>query len=1432
MKLKDMGKSLRILHFSDFHLNGEKVQQASHILDFMIKALSEINKEKNIDVIIFSGDFLDKGGEGFHYDILNGLNIFKESVLNRLSTSLGIALSRIIFTPGNHDIDRNKIDKYAEDGIEIRIKNSQDLINLIEERTSHVIDRCTLFKQFEKNYYENLDDVEYIHSDFNSEIIISINGLTVGFVSINTVWRCGMDDVNKIAMGINQLTENHINHKPLDLKIAVTHYPIDHLKEFEKKDISNILANYYDLFFTGHTHRGDVQPLLSDQGNVVWAINAAGTLSNNIYEKDTHFKNAFQIIDYDKTNGCKVIRYLQAEYADFLPDKMYGENGILSCPILSQQQISFMSRQIEAHEKERRLEIFKSKIYPFITIKDFIETSPNLMSSEFITCPAIDRIKSQLIDQSQKTLRLMALSGMGKTRIIAEAFRGKNNVFYSRVCDCLKAIPAFIELNQSTTLIVDDCDKDSAIQIQKLIDESGKEIRLITVYRVLTSEEKSISAPILELKYEDTKIVIDGMIKKEDSLKDRPEIIEAIKERSGGIPYMALLMIDAYKKNQNLKIEKIDDILSILMDGGKRIEMNTSKSMEALSLFEPLGYKNNYSDEYDWVCNTPIIHHLHLDKENAKNTIDDTIREFLSRQLIEEDGPCIRIRPRPLAEWLTEKWLEKNGEIMPDIFEALNSTEDRLKRRLTEAMSRRFQEMTDSMFARKLYAKLNDTERGSFHNERVAFTEVGSRLLLSMSIVNPQVVSTNIFSLLNRNTNEWIKENIKDETRRNLIYTLERTASFSNAFKSSALALAKLANAENEDFGNNSTGIFNQLFHVFLSGTAANLEDRFSVILYLRENIKEYGDLVFSAINSALHSQGFSKISPSYQLPKDYAPLSEEIHVYWTRTIELLKDIVLENTAFLDKAAEIVSTHAFRLISYEPDLLFEVIDFISSRKDYDWPSMRESLSHIYYWKNMTDEIVKETLKYWMDKLEPKSFFGKLKIHIQDIYNGRTGHKSFEEETENFIQEMEPFAQDFINNKIYETQEFIEACTDNSYEWFWLIRAINPILQNKEKADQLIIGLSNSVQKLPTDTESRLILALLAQISDGASLVLLRDKWYAEGRFKITASLSGIIENKYESQYYHIKQGYLNKAYDNYCLNNYLEYKMTQGSSNDIVDFAIQMLDDNFDKIEIVYPYLIKRLKFHLKDIDENTIEKLEKLLIKYEFSDSTIALNRDVADLIKDLLEQYYLPEFAVRVHKLIVQTTTKIFLINSPFDHIYFSLLPKYEGVLLPIILKDLAADDERVLFYHAIRMDLGSGFGGGAGPLFQCDINRIKDLCLSISASLPIKLANMCPVYNYSADGKVSGLSDFFLWLCDQFGDSKEMLDSFSSNMGTFSYCGNEISTLFSSRIPLFEPLLSHPKETVRVWAQQQIKSLKAQHDYEKEKEDYRNAIYGRNS
>ena len=55
---------MRILHFSDFHLNGGMIQDAKHTLKYMFIAIEQIQEETPIDLVIFSGDILERGGEG------------------------------------------------------------------------------------------------------------------------------------------------------------------------------------------------------------------------------------------------------------------------------------------------------------------------------------------------------------------------------------------------------------------------------------------------------------------------------------------------------------------------------------------------------------------------------------------------------------------------------------------------------------------------------------------------------------------------------------------------------------------------------------------------------------------------------------------------------------------------------------------------------------------------------------------------------------------------------------------------------------------------------------------------------------------------------------------------------------------------------------------------------------------------------------------------------------------------------------------------------------------------------------------------------------------------------------------------------------------------------------------------------------------------
>jgi hypothetical protein len=78
-------------------------------------------------------------------------------------------------------------------------------------------------------------------------------------------------------------------------------------------------------------------------------------------------------------------------------------------------------------------------------------------------------------------------------------------------------------------------------------------------------------------------------------------------------------------------------------------------------------------------------------------------------------------------------------------------------------------------------------------------------------------------------SNQQLKA-IKGDTRRHIVWALEKIAFLEETFEKAALLLLSLAKAENETWGNNSTGQFMNLFSVFLADTVAGPGPRLQLL--------------------------------------------------------------------------------------------------------------------------------------------------------------------------------------------------------------------------------------------------------------------------------------------------------------------------------------------------------------------------------------------------------------------------------------------------------------------------------------------------------------------------------------------------------------------------------------------------------------------------
>ena len=229
-----------------------------------------------------------------------------------------------------------------------------------------------------------------------------------------------------------------------------------------------------------------------------------------------------------------------------------------------------------------------------------------------------------------------------------------------------------------------------------------------------------------------------------------------------------------------------------------------------------------------------------------------------------------------------------------------------------------------------------------------------------------------------------------------------------------------------------------------------------------------------------------------------------------------------------------------------------------------------------------------------------------------------------------------------------------------------------------------------------------------------------------------------------------------------------------------------------------------------------------ELLLKYDFRKSSVdAYN--VNSVVKDILESGDDVDFAVAYNKKLLRDINdyESFRVN---EHLYFTLLPQYQNYILSDVLEEIS--NKQSDFWYFGGKDLGSGDGFGAGPLFQCNIDTIKDVCLQKSQGcLPYRLAYLAPVFDYT-DMEEPSFSKFFYWLLEHFDDFKEqeiILSEFSSNMGSYSWVGS-IIPLLEKKISCFRKLECNTNSLVKKWVNDNIKSLSEQLRMEQNAESYR--------
>ena len=887
---------MRILHLSDFHLDRSNMDISKNLVEKLLIALKSINNEKKIDLVLFTGDMIDMGGKSFDEPkIKNALKLFEEIFINPLIKALNLTKNRFIFTIGNHEVDFNKIDtndniNYTNESIDAEIlKNKNKCGEHLEE-----------YNQFRDEFWNEISDVDIKDTNLQYGLKFEIKenpndkGIKVGVNCLNSVWKS-----NQIILGKRQITGMQSFFNDCDIVFAIAHHEPNMFKEFEASTIKELIAINYDAYFCGHKHSCQGEYVNNPQGSYL-IITSPGLLNRN-ESAEKQYRNGFMVVDYDEDSDITTSYYYQNDNTDFILDKNYGIDGIWNHKISGSTKLRQMSKSLFCQEKK----------------------------GKFLQNDKILDIINKLKDKNNKTIQLVALSGIGKTRILREAFdNGEEliNHFYCEYSDDLQGLLYDIDKlfldnkNQEGVLVLDNCPNHIIEKVIIKRNEYSSNFRIIGVNNEFYDRKNLSVQGLLRLMLEpdDVREITNKYI--EESIPDSKGTSsekEQIKKISDGFPGMAIILVEEYLTEKQINIHSVDHIVKRILKFENDSEKDKEIVLRTLALFQPFPYNNK--EAYKFIREDSGITPLYgKEQGELRRLFNSTIHNY-DKSIIEISNGWLNVRPLPLAIWLVSKWFEDGNdqENIDEIIERIQNLGNSTYEVIKEGLCKRLEYMQDSIPAQEMIYKLTGGINAPFCNEKVVCSDLGSRLFLAMSSVNPGAVAECIYNVLINKDINWVKLNVVDNIRRNLVWTLEKLCFSKEGYYKASRILALFAAAENETWGNNATSQFVQLFHIMLPGTEATLQERLELLEYLINAGDAYKELAIRCFDSAFYYDYFIRDGSAshFGIKKriDYTPKSnDEIINYWEKCRNLLILWLNKDDTIIKSAEEIITKNIYR----------------------------------------------------------------------------------------------------------------------------------------------------------------------------------------------------------------------------------------------------------------------------------------------------------------------------------------------------------------------------------------------------------------------------------------------------------------------------------------------------------------------------------------
>lgn len=1057
-----------------------------------------------------------------------------------------------------------------------------------------------------------------------------------------------------------------------------------------------------------------------------------------------------------------------------------------------------------------------------------------------------ERIKNQirslqsLILEPRSTVRLTGLPGLGKTRLAFEALSPNvSNSSQTALSDSVMYVQSvgketeIIEIAETlrdaqswAVLVIDDCSPQLHGRIASIAKNRDSRFSLLTLD--FEPEHAAIGGNSVAMDTAETEI-IEGMIRQTYPTIPKDDI-QRIVEFASGFPQMADLLAQA-------QIAGRDDLHNLFrpevyekLIWGRETNQNRKHLtvLQTCSIFKTLGTDDALRTELEFAAS---LTNLTVDE------FEEGINYFLSRKRIQKAGRYIGVSPPPLALRLAADWWQQ----------APTSRWQRLfgggvPKGLIDALCSQLRLLDFIHEARTKVAALCG-EHAPFGSAEALNTEQGSLCFRSMVEVNPEATAM----ALERAFADWPVNQLRavGPGRRNLVWALEKLVFRQTTFESAARVLLAFAAAENENWGNNATGQFKQLYQLHLGGTETPAIARLSVIDdAINSNVREKQRVAVVALEHALNTHNFTRTGGAERQGSgpaltDWRPKNwGEIRDYYRAVLERLKLLALSDDLKISGSAQrAIGDHIRDLARLGLiEEIQSVVQDIAKLQPEFWKSALIGVSSALHYDFSRDDIRTQIERApFRQKAKTRNYLTQVRKKLIGLFN----HLYPSTPTEQFTLLMRENSREIFYDKSDHQDQGAQAvkATQSLAKQF----ASTPVLI-KESLIEFVSGtqtlgfpfgsqLGQSVRS-PKSVLKKLLDAFIDLSAQQRNPTIIRGfiEGLANRTPEMVAEFLEQVSKKHQTLPYlvsfttaktitarDIKRivDVLNEgSLDPECVRELAWGSVLSGVPQSTVGELIDALLDQDKKyywiaLEIIvmyslgtgenFQYLKERAKRIIltpgllatranrktgSQLDEHSFETVAKKLID-ETGDESIAMH-----LAKELIDLAKRDRFPYRLNHVIEELLT--------------SILKKFPGSVWPVLGHEIISAN-KVDEFH-LEVLLGGGTRDAAKALALVPEDDLIGWARQTKPDGPAFLAKIAPLL-HSQDK--DSWSPLIIRLLDEFGDIKDITSCLSVNIGTFGHSG-PIYTYYEQFIVPLTNLSNHRALNVRKWAHSELAYL----------------------